>query len=296
MFRRRNRLFQTRVSRHSRRAFKSILRSRRSDAQWMKRYQERQDRHARYRKAFRFVPLNFSRFKSLVAVFFGLLSQLSNAQPRSIHFNRSGMLGSRGGKRRKKNRRKKSVRNKPASSSYQPLEPRQLLAVDLVSGVQTSFSDTAFGSSFIESQSVSADGRYVAFTSDAADLVPGDTNNQHDVFRLDRQTNEIVLVSVNSGGTGSGNDDSFNPVISADGSTIAFHSDASDLTTDNDNNRTDVFVRVFDEIAGDSTTLVSVNSDNTGSGNSTSFNPVISPDISWAYFGGSNSLRLGFLV
>ena len=132
MFRRSNRSFRTNVSRHSRRAFKSILRSNRSDAQWMKRYRERQDRHARYHKAFRFVPLNFSRFKSLVAVFFGLLSELSHAQRRSIHFNRSGMLGFSGGKRRRKKRRKKlRSRDGGDAKSYESLEPRQLLAGDL---------------------------------------------------------------------------------------------------------------------------------------------------------------------
>ena len=35
---------------------------------------------------------------------------------------------------------------------------------------------------------ISADGRFVAFNSDATNLVPGDTNGARDVFVRDRQT------------------------------------------------------------------------------------------------------------
>src|SRR6185503_5397912 len=48
---------------------------------------------------------------------------------------------------------------------------------------------------------VSADGRYVAFTSQAADLVATDTNGLQDVFVRDMQSNSTSLVSANAAGT-----------------------------------------------------------------------------------------------
>src|SRR5437660_5733215 len=49
--------------------------------------------------------------------------------------------------------------------------------------------------------SVSADGRYVAFVSSASNIVPGDNNNRPDVFVRDTVTGKSILVSVNSSGT-----------------------------------------------------------------------------------------------
>jgi Tol biopolymer transport system component len=76
--------------------------------------------------------------------------------------------------------------------------------------------------------SISADGRYVAFSSDAATLVPGDGNGKQDIFRKDLQTGAIVLCSTDSGGN-EGNGSSYTCSISADGRYVAFYSDASDL-------------------------------------------------------------------
>jgi Tol biopolymer transport system component len=45
--------------------------------------------------------------------------------------------------------------------------------------------------------SITADGRWVAFASDAKNLVPGDTNHHTDVFVHDRQTGQTTRVSVN---------------------------------------------------------------------------------------------------
>ena len=50
------------------------------------------------------------------------------------------------------------------------------------------------------SPSISADGRFVAFLSDATNLVPGDTNGAGDVFVRDRQTGTTERVSVGPGG------------------------------------------------------------------------------------------------
>ncbi|MGH9601639.1 MAG: beta strand repeat-containing protein [Terriglobales bacterium] len=111
-------------------------------------------------------------------------------------------------------------------------------------------------------QCVSSDGRFVVFESDASDLVPTDTNGQGDVFVRDRLTGTTLLVSVNLAGTDGGNAISDDPVISPDGTKVAFVSGASDLVSNDTQLFPDVFVR--DLVAG-TTTLVSVNTLGTSS-------------------------------
>lgn len=79
--------------------------------------------------------------------------------------------------------------------------------------------------------SLSGDGRYVAFTSSADDLVPNDTNNAQDVFVRDLQAGTTTLVSASTNGINSGNGDSFSPIISANGRYVLFHSKASNLAS-----------------------------------------------------------------
>lgn len=88
---------------------------------------------------------------------------------------------------------------------------------------------------------ISADGRFVAFFSFAANLVPGDTNGTGDVFLHELQTGLTRRVSVSTGGA-QGNGFSSTPSISGDGRFIAFESSASNLVAGNNNNNTDVFV------------------------------------------------------
>lgn len=92
-----------------------------------------------------------------------------------------------------------------------------------------------------EDPSISPDGRYVAFTSRAADLVPGDTNGFEDVFVHDRRTGWTTRVSVDAGGI-QGNANSAAPFISTDGRFVAFHSYASNLVPGDTNGWADVFV------------------------------------------------------
>ena len=75
---------------------------------------------------------------------------------------------------------------------------------------------------------ISRDGRYVAFASEATNLVPGDRNRSADVFLRDLRTHSAVLVSRSASG-GAANGRSGNPVVSADGRFVAFQSQASDL-------------------------------------------------------------------
>jgi hypothetical protein len=101
--------------------------------------------------------------------------------------------------------------------------------------------------------SVSDNGRYVAFSSLASNLVAGDTNASSDVFVRDMTLNTTERVSVGFIGEGSGG--STGPQISADGRFVAFDSGADDLVPDDDNLSYDVFVR--DRVSG-STERVSV--------------------------------------
>jgi Tol biopolymer transport system component len=89
--------------------------------------------------------------------------------------------------------------------------------------------------------SISADGRFVAFTSVASNLVPGDTNAQPDVFLHDRQTGKTTRVSVRSTAD-QANSNSYSPSISADGRYVAFQSNASNLITGDTNGADDIFV------------------------------------------------------
>src|SRR5262245_52077170 len=68
--------------------------------------------------------------------------------------------------------------------------------------------------------SISGDGRYVAFASDASNLVASDTNGVTDVFRRDTQTGTTVRVSISQAGNQL-EADSSNPAISADGRYVA---------------------------------------------------------------------------
>ncbi|RWN65759.1 MAG: hypothetical protein EOR99_20160, partial [Mesorhizobium sp.] len=104
--------------------------------------------------------------------------------------------------------------------------------------------------------SISADGRYVAFDSEASNLVAGDTNGARDVFVFDQQLGTTTRVSVDSAG-GDANGHSQSPSISADGRYVAFYSSASNLVAGDTNGATDVFV--FDQQLG-TTTRVSVDS------------------------------------
>lgn len=90
--------------------------------------------------------------------------------------------------------------------------------------------------------SISADGRFVAFQSNATTLVPHDTNGFSDVFVRDRKTGTTYRVSVATGGAQS---DAFsgNAEISADGRFVVFASDATNLVPGDTNGRSDIFIR-----------------------------------------------------
>ena len=115
---------------------------------------------------------------------------------------------------------------------------------DRSTGVTQRVSEAVDGSSGNGSSSggsISHDGRYIAFTSSASNLVAGDTNGVQDVFVYDRQTSTIERVSINGDGV-EGAGTSFSSSISADGRFVAFVSLASNLVSGDTNGTYDVFV------------------------------------------------------
>lgn len=120
---------------------------------------------------------------------------------------------------------------------------------------------------------VSGDGRFVAFSSDASDLVPSDTNGVEDVFVRDLVTGVTTRVSIASNGA-QGKYESFYPSLSADGRYVAFQSAADNLVPDESYYDWDIFVH--DRLTS-STEIVSISSSGMH-GNSDSLFPEISAD------------------
>ncbi len=135
--------------------------------------------------------------------------------------------------------------------------------------------------------SVSADGRYVAFESFAANLVANDTNLSSDIFVKDRVTGAITRVSLKSDGT-QATGDSHSPRITPDGRFVVFSSEAP-LVDDDTNSCApsgscrDIYVH--DRTTG-TTTRASVASDGT-QGDKPSDSPAISADGRYVVFSSS---------
>ena len=115
----------------------------------------------------------------------------------------------------------------------------ELISVDAFGGLGN-------GSSFV--QDISADGRLVAFTSFASDLVPGDTNGSPnpnsgiDVFVRDRKARRTERVNVSGSGAQADNS-SLGADLSAGGRFVVFPSTATNLVPGDTNDRQDVFLR-----------------------------------------------------
>lgn len=91
------------------------------------------------------------------------------------------------------------------------------------------------------SVSLSQDGRYLAFSSPADNLAPGDANQAFDVFVHDARTRSTARLSLTDTG-GDGDGDSFNPFLSADGRSVVFGSLATNLVSGDTNGKYDLFV------------------------------------------------------
>ncbi len=98
------------------------------------------------------------------------------------------------------------------------------------------------GNDASHSPAISADGRHIAFASDATNLVAGDTNGLSDIFLRDRQSLQTIRVSVGETGQ-QATGDSLEPAISADGRLVVFASVAYNLIVDKGNLNWDAFQR-----------------------------------------------------
>lgn len=104
--------------------------------------------------------------------------------------------------------------------------------------------------------SISADGQSVAFESYATNLVPIDTNGVRDIFVWNARTNTVTAVSTGPGESET-NAESFEPVISGDGSLVAFSSGASNLAPGVEGiNTINVYIKKV--ASGQAPTLISV--------------------------------------
>jgi Tol biopolymer transport system component len=140
-------------------------------------------------------------------------------------------------------------------------------------------SDGSVGNSDSWFPSISADGRFVAFSSTASNLVNGDTINGNNIFLHDLHTKLTELISQSFDGS-QGIGDSRTPSVSADGRYVAFDSFAENLVPADQNQFPDVFVR--DRLLN-LTLLISINS-NGSQGNNWSVGPSISADGRYVAF------------
>ncbi|MHB8994363.1 MAG: FlgD immunoglobulin-like domain containing protein [Armatimonadota bacterium] len=151
-----------------------------------------------------------------------------------------------------------------------------------VSSAELQGNDWSFG------PSISGDGRYIAFTSYATNLVAGDTNGFLDVFVRDRTGGTTTRASVSSNGTQS-NHASRGAFIASAGRYVAFESTASNLVSADLNSASDAFVR---DLTGGTTTRVSLSSTGQeahfGSGK-----PVLSSDGRYVAFASESGLVVG---
>ncbi|HEU5159018.1 MAG TPA: hypothetical protein VFU43_18625 [Streptosporangiaceae bacterium] len=158
---------------------------------------------------------------------------------------------------------------------------------DLRTGTTTRVSVNSAGQEANELSSdpdLSADGRYVAFTSFASNLVPGDTNAQGDLFVRDLRTGTTTRVSVSSTGE-QADKQTYAGVLTPDARYITFPSAASNLIPDDTNGIRDVFVR---DLRTGTTTRESVSSSGEEA-DDYSETPVISADGRYVAFGSSAS-------
>jgi Tol biopolymer transport system component len=127
---------------------------------------------------------------------------------------------------------------------------------------------------------ISANGRYVAFSSGATNLVSGDTNGVSDIFVRDLRAHRTIRVSVTSRGRQarcSAGCESTEPALSANGRYVAFESSATNLVAGDTNRLADVFVH---DLRSGRTERVSVSSSGRQGGGDRTNNGSNAPAIS----------------
>jgi hypothetical protein len=125
------------------------------------------------------------------------------------------------------------------------LKDPDLLRFDVANGTLETITATVDGApptGYIARAAVSDDGRYVAFTSDASNLVAGDTNGKSDAFVRDCFSHATVRVSESAAGA-QANHQSYSIDMTGDASLVVFDGLASNLVLGDTNSAADVFTR-----------------------------------------------------
>ena len=139
--------------------------------------------------------------------------------------------------------------------------------------------------------SLSDDGRWVAFSSYADDLVPNDTNNAPDVFVRDLVSGETIPVSVGANKVTASGGFSARPVLSGSGRFVAFVSAATNLVAAPTNCFNNIFCR---DLQAGTTVMVTVSSNGLAAGTDDSSEPVLSQDGRYiAFLSKANNLVSG---
>jgi Tol biopolymer transport system component len=163
------------------------------------------------------------------------------------------------------------------------------LQTDTTRLVSVNASGTGPGNGHSTAASITPDGRFVLFGSEASDLVSNDANGASDVFVRDLQADTMRLVSVNNAGNASGGGGgSFPGFITPDGRFAVFNSAAVDLVAGVGavNQIANVYRR---DLQTDTTVMVSVNDSGTSSGNGHSTAQAVTPDGRFVLFQSSAS-------
>ncbi len=150
--------------------------------------------------------------------------------------------------------------------------------VSTAAGTSTAANGTSYD------PSISGGGSFVTFRSTATNLentIPIANPGGYNVYISNVGSNAISLLSVNSAGTASGDENSISAVTSDNGQFIVFRSSANNLVANDDNTQDDVFLR---NTATNTTTLLSSDYNNTGSAHGLSEYPSISDDGRYASF------------
>ncbi len=132
---------------------------------------------------------------------------------------------------------------------------------------------------------ISADGRFVVFESNSTNLAPG-TSGNNQIYRRDRNTGQIILVSLGIDGSPA-NQLAYDPSVSADGRFTAYYSEATNLVPQNTGGITELYVY---DAATSQTILASAAADGTPAGQwvfSGSSSPALSADGHFVAFASS---------
>lgn len=123
----------------------------------------------------------------------------------------------------------------------------QIIRLDQQTGLVTPISlniSGKYSNSSSDEPSINSSGTLIGYSSYATDLVADDTNNLKDIF-VSEVSGQTYRVNVASDGSES-NGLSIHPAIASQSRIIAFESSATNLVTNDNNNRSDIFIHELD--------------------------------------------------